>query len=201
MEGKVDRRTIKTKKAIKNAIAKLITEKEVDKITVKDIAETADINRKTFYNYYANVNDAFSELENEIINQIHEVFADLDLAEVLAAPKDMLKKFNDIINANLIYKDYAGRRDAEMDNKLTLYIKEELSKAAQKYVTAENSEAIHLAIEFICEGLIGTYHRWFVGDIKMSLDELANHLGSLLFYGLGQYLKDAGFTVPALPRS
>ena len=54
-EKKLDRRVIKTKKAIRNAFAKLISEKDINKITIKDIADTADINRKTFYNYYRRV--------------------------------------------------------------------------------------------------------------------------------------------------
>lgn len=47
---KPDRRVARTKKAIKNAFAELMSEKEISEITVKDIAETADVNRKTFYN-------------------------------------------------------------------------------------------------------------------------------------------------------
>jgi len=52
---KIDRRVVKTKKAIHNAFAKLLTEKELNDITISDIAELADINRKTFYNYYAGI--------------------------------------------------------------------------------------------------------------------------------------------------
>ena len=43
---KIDRRVVKTKKAIHNAFAKLLTEKELNDITISDIAELADINRK-----------------------------------------------------------------------------------------------------------------------------------------------------------
>ena len=49
-EKRPDRRVVKTKKAIRNAFAKLLSEKELDKITMKDIAEEANINRKTLYN-------------------------------------------------------------------------------------------------------------------------------------------------------
>ena len=54
-EKKLDRRTAKTKKAIAIALAKLLSEKEINKITITDIAKEADINRKTFYNYYSSV--------------------------------------------------------------------------------------------------------------------------------------------------
>ena len=50
-EQKQDRRVVKTKRAIRNALVQLLSEKELDQITVKELADRADINRKTFYNY------------------------------------------------------------------------------------------------------------------------------------------------------
>ena len=47
---KSDLRVIKTKRAIHTAVAELLTEKDMDDITVTDIASRAIINRKTFYN-------------------------------------------------------------------------------------------------------------------------------------------------------
>ena len=43
-EKKPDRRVLKTKKAIRNALAQLLAEKELEEITVKEVADTADIN-------------------------------------------------------------------------------------------------------------------------------------------------------------
>ena len=42
----VDRRVLKTKRAIRNAFAKLMTEKEIKDITIMAIAAKADRNRK-----------------------------------------------------------------------------------------------------------------------------------------------------------
>ena len=36
---KLDRRVVKTKKAIRNSFLKLLTEKDIDKVTVKEIAD------------------------------------------------------------------------------------------------------------------------------------------------------------------
>lgn len=51
----IDRRVIKTKRAIKEAFAKLLTQKDINDITISDIAAEANINRKTFYNYYGGI--------------------------------------------------------------------------------------------------------------------------------------------------
>ena len=45
---RTDRRITRTKKAIRIALAELLCEKDINTITIKDISEKADINRKTF---------------------------------------------------------------------------------------------------------------------------------------------------------
>ena len=47
-----DRRQRKTKIAVQNAFMRLMLEKDIAKITVKDVATLADINRSTFYLHY-----------------------------------------------------------------------------------------------------------------------------------------------------
>ena len=78
-EKKIDRRVVKTKKAIKNAFAQLLTEKEINDITISDIAEYADVNRKTFYNYYAGVYAVVDEIENDIVERFSALLADTDI--------------------------------------------------------------------------------------------------------------------------
>lgn len=41
-----------TKTAIKNSMRKLLNERPVNKITVKDIVEDCDINRNSFYYHF-----------------------------------------------------------------------------------------------------------------------------------------------------
>jgi AcrR family transcriptional regulator len=53
-----------TKKAIQDAFIKLLDEKPLNKITVKEICEIAEINRATFYKYYKDTYDWLYQLEN-----------------------------------------------------------------------------------------------------------------------------------------
>ena len=63
---RMDRRCLKTQKAIKNALVELMSEKDISQITVKELAQRADINRKTFYTHYTSIYDVSGEIENEI---------------------------------------------------------------------------------------------------------------------------------------
>ncbi|MBQ6092762.1 MAG: TetR family transcriptional regulator, partial [Clostridia bacterium] len=65
--GTEDRRVRKTKKAIRNAFAALLATQDINQITVKEIADKADINRKTFYNYYRGIHEVMDEIENSLV--------------------------------------------------------------------------------------------------------------------------------------
>ena len=51
-----------TQQAIMYSLLKLLQEKPIDKITVKDICELCEINRNTFYYYYRDIYQVLEEL-------------------------------------------------------------------------------------------------------------------------------------------
>ena len=66
MEEKVvDRRVRKTKRQLRLALMKLMSEKSVKDISVRELAAIADINRGTFYIHYRDVGDLLQRLEDE----------------------------------------------------------------------------------------------------------------------------------------
>ncbi|WP_281198406.1 TetR/AcrR family transcriptional regulator [Staphylococcus schleiferi] len=66
----MDRRVRKTKTAIKNAMITLLKTEKLDKITVNQIADVADINRATFYQHYLDKYDLLDQIEQEMIEQM-----------------------------------------------------------------------------------------------------------------------------------
>ena len=70
IEKKNDRRTVKTRRAICDAFAELLTEKKLHKITVQEIADKADINRVTFYKHYLDVYDLYDKVEEELLIEL-----------------------------------------------------------------------------------------------------------------------------------
>lgn len=62
-----DLRVMRSKKMIKAAFLELIEEKGYKSVTIKDIAERAMVNRKTFYNRYDSIDALFQEILHENI--------------------------------------------------------------------------------------------------------------------------------------
>ena len=66
----MDLRVEKTEKGIKNAFIELRSRKPLEKITIKELCESAQINKSTFYSHYKDIYDLSDHLEEEVVASI-----------------------------------------------------------------------------------------------------------------------------------
>ena len=69
-QSSTDRRVRKTKKQLRLALMELLVEKSAKSISVRELAERADINRGTFYIHYRDVGDLLQRLEDEMADRL-----------------------------------------------------------------------------------------------------------------------------------
>ena len=65
---KMDRRTRRTRLLLQEALLRLLADKPLNRITVTELTELADVNRVTFYAHYHDVYDMFDQLRTDLIN-------------------------------------------------------------------------------------------------------------------------------------
>lgn len=65
---KENRRTKITKLLLNESFLQLLSKKPLTRITVKEICEDADLNRSTYYQYFADPYDQMMKLEADTIN-------------------------------------------------------------------------------------------------------------------------------------
>lgn len=94
----MDLRVKKTKKNIKEAFYQLRKKKPIEKISVKELSETAMINKSTFYLHYRDVFDLSDKLKNELISAIIESAKQYDLR----LGKEEFKLFADNLTREII---------------------------------------------------------------------------------------------------
>ena len=68
-----DRRTAYSKKAIRESLLSLMRDKPLNKITVREICERADVNRSTFYAYYEDIYDLHRMILKDYFHCQHRV--------------------------------------------------------------------------------------------------------------------------------
>ena len=136
-EQVMDRRTRKTKEALLKALTTLLSQKKINKISVKEITDLADVNRGTFYLHYTDVFDMLEKIEADMFNDfntkfetyiqgsvnrdrllsfIHYVFnfvrANADLCKILTGPDGdyaFLEKFKNAILQSKTIDEYTGK--------------------------------------------------------------------------------------------
>lgn len=180
-----DRRIVKTRKAIRNALAELLTRKEIGSVTVKDIAELADINRKTFYNYYNGVDQVVDEIENEVASSFDKALAGVDRSIFLEEPKVIYDRLNDIINGDI---EFYGQL-LKMNGNVSLVTKiAELLKEKVKSTLSEQFEleypALDIALDYSIYGMVRVYQNWVNSDCNIPLEQLSEYVGIMSVSGL-----------------
>lgn len=72
----MDLRQQRTKRSVVNAFLELRSERALEKITVRELAERAEIHKATFYLHYHDIYELSEKLEQEVIDDILEGLSD-----------------------------------------------------------------------------------------------------------------------------
>lgn len=161
---KTDRRQARTKRQIREALAELLEESSFEKITVKALAERADIDRKTFYLHYGSISDLMAEIQGEFLEEALQLVVSYDL---LAPSFDALGLFHDL-NRFIGENSTFYRQMITVDNYNFLYhnLKDSLKAFLfQNYIHRQDMEdlsatKLSLYIEYVTSGVISIYVEW-----------------------------------------
>ncbi len=112
----MDLRVKKTKSAIINSFLQLRSKKPLERISVKELSDLAEINKATFYLHYKDIYDLSESLENELIDSVLGSILHPDA--VLSEPKVFIRELIDGFISNqslidIIFSD--GRRGLLVD--------------------------------------------------------------------------------------
>ena len=101
---KMDRRVRKTRAQLRAGLARLMQQKNIKEITVKELVDEIDINRSTFYLHYTDIYQMLQSIEGELMEDILEAIKEhpldpgmkeegysfaIQLFRILAANKDI----------------------------------------------------------------------------------------------------------------
>lgn len=179
-----DRRVLRTKKNIRQTFLQLLSEKSLTQLTVKELSEQADINRKTFYMYYSTIEEILSELEDELVQKLVLVF------EKELFDREVFDSYSFFENLNLAIQGdielYRTLNHSDLLPHLILRAKNALIDVFfRKYnIPADSdSERYILYAEYAASGILSMYTKWFSNDFHMSLEELTKTAAEITLYG------------------
>jgi len=187
---KMDRRIRKTKKAIRLAFAELLSQKDINEITVRDISDLADINRKTFYNYYSGIYQIVDEIENEIVLAYESILGEVDLKRDLKNPYRIFERLTAIINTDLDFYGYllSMRGNVSLVSKIVTMLKTKTKEALRSQIEMDETTA-DIVLEYAISGMIAVYQQWFNSNRRQSIEEISETVSILFFHGFSGILE------------
>ena len=159
-----------TRQAIMYSLLKLLQEKSIDKITVKDICELCEINRNTFYYYYSDIYQVLEELlkfETEKSlkeDQKYESFYE-----------DFLKRYHLIIEYKKAVYNLYNSKNRDL---ILKYFQDITEDFVEKYVYKEVKgkkllpEDIKFIIDFYSSSMSGNIFRWMRKGMQEKQEQL-----------------------------
>ena len=174
-EVKEDRRVKYSKMVLKESFIRLLSQKNISQITIKEICENADINRATFYAHYSDQYDLLRKIENELLDNISTQLSGYKKAGIAPWESDwhktvdMVEKIFDYIreNALLCRLLLNERGDLNFQKRIMMLVYDEIIEnlIQEGGITKEEAEYIYA---FAITGCVGAIQKWFDNDMADS---------------------------------
>ena len=178
-----------TKNAIMSSLVKLLNEKPLDKITVKDIVVDCGINRNTFYYHYHDIYDLLKDIFSI------ETEKALELAgEKKSWQEGFLYSAQFILqNKRAVYHVYSSSNRDQLER----YMYSITGAIMTGFVRRESEgldaseEDIKLLAEFYKHAVVGIYKEWLQNGLKGDPEEFILRIGRLLDGNIRRSLEKA----------
>ena len=176
-----DKRIRRTKKLLRQALTRLMQQKDFQSITVTDVVREADINRGTFYAHYRDVYDLREKIESEMIEtgmieDFRGMIAAIRPSEtvtlklVLSRLMDYLEENREIVTALIKVNAPDGF------GKKMIGVIEECRMELLPYRSVEDA----YAARFLATGVIGMTEKWITESQPIPKTEMVSLITKLL---------------------
>lgn len=158
-----------SKTLLKNALLELLKEKPLEKISIYELCDKAQINRTTFYKYYGSQNDLLLDIENELFAKLSDKIKELGsngtegLAEILRMLVDESDTVITLINT--VPDEIFSKKLFSLP-----IINELLDSEIPKEFSKKEREYIFL---FFCQGCYAIIRKWLNNENREPAEMIA----------------------------
>ncbi|MCL6573039.1 MAG: TetR/AcrR family transcriptional regulator [Bacillus sp. (in: Bacteria)] len=192
-EKATDRRIIRTKRMIRDALTVLMEEKGFEGITVRDLTDRANINRGTFYLHYRDKYDLLEQSEDEIITEIEKLTLQVNLKDAFNYNRQdepfpfIITLFDYLLeNSSFMKIILSPKGGVSFQLKLKDLIKRTFSKNILANIRIEDMLVpAEFLMAYVSSAHIGVIQHWLKTGMEKSPREMALILSRTTFLGPG----------------
>jgi AcrR family transcriptional regulator len=184
-----DRRVKYTKLALRDSLIALLQKKTIEKVSVKDICETADVNRSTFYAHYTDQHDLLRQIEQEVLRDLNAYLDGYNFKEFEAEALQTMSRIFEYIVANAeLCKIILGENgDLAFQKKIMTIVQQQCMREWRGKNTVDEG-LLEYAMIFIVNGSIGVVQEWLQSGVKAPAREMAELILNFTYHGLAALL-------------
>ncbi len=185
-EMKQDRKTRYTRMVLQDSLIELMKVKPINKITIKELCENADINRTTFYAHYKDQHDLLRKIEDETLSWAKEILATLIKTgrhEAMQALEEVFQYF--VQNSSHLQVLMSEQGDIHFQKQLFTLIYQQcgIDPSAEPNGNMDTKEYYFI---FIVTGSVGLIQQWLKNELNKSAKEMAE----IIYTMTSQWFKD-----------
>ena len=203
MEEKVvDRRVRKTKRQLRLTLMKLMADKSIKDISVRELAAIADINRGTFYIHYKDVYDLLSSLEDELADGLVAVCRRHNAKDSEGKTYPYLMELYQYIeqNSDLCHVLLGKNGDIAFTDRICHILRDEFLYDFLAYYYPNDPEMLDYFCSFIVSGNMSLALTWIDKSVKPAgQQKVPETIVSGTFYRFG-HITSGGVRRPAARR-
>ena len=186
LKGTEDLRIRRTITSLKKAFEELICEKDYDTITVTELSERAVINKKTFYQYYKNLNELLDELTSDFSSRYLEEIAKYQIPEDLEQINRTFFTFSAAAGKVYDRMILSGNQNILQKNFMEQTMHDYWHRSKWFMSFPENVRSI--LFQYVQNATIGIYRQWVLDGRKLPLEELVQLSYNLIYQGINSLL-------------
>lgn len=169
--NKNDRRVRKTKKALQESLATLFSQKRIEKISIRELVEHADIHRSTFYTHYVDIFALYAEVEDKVIAQLSVLIQENFSADF----KTYYQILFDYCDKNRTFCKmlFSNNAPPTFLERLTELFKDSCLKGWNSFLDSrEISEDLLYLVDYHVQGSLIMVRRWAESNFSFSQERL-----------------------------
>lgn len=180
----MDRRVRKTKQALSNSLMELLEVKGLDKITVKELCDHADINKSTFYLHYHDIYDLIEQIEAVTIDELAKVLStEIDQAIKQGDFETLFKELCIFIKGYSPFSVAMFISSHDFENLKSLLL-EKCLMPLKHHIEEQSKVPFDFFYTYTVAGIIAIISKWAADDMKESEEEIGSYCTAMFLGGI-----------------
>ncbi|MFF2482966.1 TetR/AcrR family transcriptional regulator [Paenibacillus sp. NPDC058071] len=189
-----DRRILRTKMILREALLQVLSVKIIEQITVSDITEAANINRSTFYLHYQDKEELIATMIAEKLTLLQESMNSANANHTTSGENEepdtyLLALFQHFSDHERFYRIMFDKNGEFINAKLYEVIREShYHRTSSLNMEQKMLVPLDIFLDYITSAILGLIHKWFDQQMVYSPRYMSIQLTRLAYLGTNKVM-------------